>query len=103
MKSHSYVYRVGYSKPTIKHAEILQCLGVSRTTTTTITLWADGCEPEAETPWIDHDGGEMPCKAGQKIEFLFRGQTRYCWDNPEYHKWDWIGDECDIIKWRPVS
>jgi hypothetical protein len=123
MKSHSHVYWVGYSNPTIKRAtletataeslrlsaqhpgevfEILECLGVSRTTTTTITLWDDG-EPEAETPWIDHDGGEMPCKAGQKIEIMFRSKVTATTRLPERWRWEDFGTHADIIKWRPVS
>ena len=123
MKSHYYVYRVGYSKPTIKHAtleaataeslrlsaqhpgevfEILQCLGASRTTTTTSTSWADG-GPKAEIPWIDHGGGEMPCKAGRKIEIMFRSKLTAVTHRPEKWVWKDHGISSDIIKWRPGS
>jgi hypothetical protein len=65
MPPYYYVYRVGYGKPTIKHAtlesatteserlagqhpgetfEILQCLGITRTITPQ-TFWMDGVTP----------------------------------------------------------
>jgi len=66
MKSYYYVYRVGHSKPTIKHHslssavkesqrlsnqhpqeafEILKCLAITMTTTAN-TFWMDGVVPE---------------------------------------------------------
>ena len=134
MKSHFYVYRVGYSKPTVRHAtlesataeslrlsaqhpgevfEILQCLGMSQTTTAS-TFWADGCGPTVnadhssppsqaeEIPWIDHDGGKMPCAAGHKIEVMFRDGSRFTLDEPETFRWNHEGIIDDIMKWRPV-
>lgn len=70
MKPYYYVYRVGGSHPRIKHAtlkdacresmrlatqhpgdsfEILQCLGVTRTSTPQ-TFWMNGIDPEFHEP-----------------------------------------------------
>jgi len=123
MKTHYYVRRV-HAHATLKHAtlatataeslrlsakhpgevfEILQCLGMSQTTTAA-TFWADGCGLEAEIPWITTNGGAwMPCGAGQKIEIMFRNKTTTTTRFPSQYEWEDHGYRHNIIKWRPVS
>jgi len=122
MKSHYYVYRVGYSKPTIRHAtiesataeslrlsaqhpgevfEILQCLGMSQTTTAA-TFWADGCGLEAEIPWITHNGGPMPCEAGQRVEVSYRECASNDVRLAANFRWNHLDLGGDIMRWRPA-
>lgn len=53
--------------------------------------------------WIDHDGGAMPCEAGQEIEVMFRDGSIFDPVNPETLRWHHNGYFEDIMKWRPVS
>jgi hypothetical protein len=56
-----------------------------------------------EIPWIDHDGGEMPCKAGQRIEVVFREWSCNHVKIAAHFRWQHDGGMADIMKWRPVS
>jgi len=56
-----------------------------------------------EIPWITHDGGEMPCEAGQRVEIMFRNKTTTTTCFPKQWEWEDEGYRHNIIKWRPVS
>ena len=133
MKPHYYVYRVGQKGPTIKHAtllsaateaerlsnqhpgetfEILQCVGVTRTTIAQ-TSWMDGVTPPVSDDtiygWIAHNPGEpMPCDANLTVEV--RCQDGYETSDVAAKfttgsNW-WTGQDTDpqdqIIAWRPA-
>jgi hypothetical protein len=105
MKTYYYIYRVGYGKPTIKHAtlkqaaleserlagqhpgetfEILKCLGITRTTTPQ-TFWNDGVIPpsmEMISHYCPTCGRHVPCR---HCEPNAQGQTTAACASKKHH------------------
>lgn len=61
-----------------------------------------------ERPWIDHDGGGMPCNGSAKVQIWCENGNKPAYENAAYWRdgeWNnWIGENCPkghrIIKWR---